>query len=237
MLGQGWDANGWDGPARPLDPRRGSGGAGLPRLPRRARGLGQQRGAPGRGDRSATPPIRSGGGSCATPRGADRAAARAGGRAGSPAAAGAAGRSCWTEALREAQAEAHRLGVTGIHNVEDEPVLAAFRRLEPRDALRLRVLFHPPVASLGRLVADGVRSGHGLRVAHDRRSEDVPRRQPRQPDRLDAGALRGQPGSRHADLTDRSEAARRDAARGRGRDRLRRCTPSAMRPCGARSIS
>jgi predicted amidohydrolase YtcJ len=65
------------------------------------------------------------------------------------------------DALREGQAEAHRLGVTGIHNVETEAVLAGFRRLEGEDALRLRVLFHPPVAALERLVADGVRSGQG----------------------------------------------------------------------------
>ncbi len=64
-------------------------------------------------------------------------------------------------AVREGQAEAHRLGVTGIHNVETEAVLAGFRRLEAEDALRLRVLFHPPVAALERLVAAGVRSGQG----------------------------------------------------------------------------
>lgn len=64
-------------------------------------------------------------------------------------------------ALLEGQAEAHRLGITGIHDVETEQVLAAFRRLEAEDVLRLRVLFHPPVAALGRLVAEGVRSGQG----------------------------------------------------------------------------
>ncbi len=64
-------------------------------------------------------------------------------------------------ALAEGQAEAHRLGITGIHNVEAEQVLAAFRRLEAEDRLRLRVLFHPPVAALPRLVAEGVRSGQG----------------------------------------------------------------------------
>jgi len=64
-------------------------------------------------------------------------------------------------ALLEGQAEAHRLGVTGIHNVETEAVLAGFRRLEAEDALRVRVLFHPPVAALERLVAGGVRSGQG----------------------------------------------------------------------------
>jgi len=64
-------------------------------------------------------------------------------------------------ALREAQAEAHRLGVTGIHDVETEAVLAAFRRLENQGALRLRVLFHPPVAALNRLIASGMQSGQG----------------------------------------------------------------------------
>ena len=64
-------------------------------------------------------------------------------------------------ALREAQADAHRLGLTGIHDVEGDAVLAAFRRMEAADALRLRVLFHPPVASLPGLIERGVRSGAG----------------------------------------------------------------------------
>src|SRR6185503_7137972 len=42
-----------------------------------------------------------------------------------------------TAALREGQAEAHRLGITGIHDVETDSVLAAFRELEREDALRL----------------------------------------------------------------------------------------------------
>jgi len=65
------------------------------------------------------------------------------------------------EALREAQAEAHRLGLTGIHNVEGDTALAAFRRLEDAGALRLRVLFHPPVTSLPALQRSGTRSGLG----------------------------------------------------------------------------
>jgi predicted amidohydrolase YtcJ len=64
-------------------------------------------------------------------------------------------------ALREAQAEAHRLGITGIHNVEGDAALAAFERLAASDALRLRVLFHPPVTSLDALVRRGIRSGAG----------------------------------------------------------------------------
>jgi predicted amidohydrolase YtcJ len=65
------------------------------------------------------------------------------------------------QALLEAQAEAHRLGVTGLHEVEGEPVLRALRRLEAADALRLRVLFHAPVASLPRLLGGPWRSGRG----------------------------------------------------------------------------
>ncbi|MGH7704212.1 MAG: amidohydrolase, partial [Gemmatimonadales bacterium] len=63
--------------------------------------------------------------------------------------------------VREAQVEAHRLGVTGIHDVEGPDALAAFRSLEAEDTLRLRVLFHPPVAQLPELLARGVRSGMG----------------------------------------------------------------------------
>lgn len=64
-------------------------------------------------------------------------------------------------ALRDAQAEAHRMGVTGIHDVETMQVHAAFERLEAAAELRLRVLFHPPVAALGELIQSGVRSGQG----------------------------------------------------------------------------
>jgi predicted amidohydrolase YtcJ len=65
------------------------------------------------------------------------------------------------QALLDGQAEAHRLGVTGIHDVEEMRVLDAFRRLEREGRLALRVLFHPPVAELSRLVAAGFRSGAG----------------------------------------------------------------------------
>jgi hypothetical protein len=65
------------------------------------------------------------------------------------------------EALRDAQAEAHRLGVTGLHDVEDHRAWAGFRRLEDAGDLRLRVLFHPPVASLPDLIRRGHRSGTG----------------------------------------------------------------------------
>ncbi len=65
------------------------------------------------------------------------------------------------EAVREAQSEAHRLGITGIHDVEGPEALRAFRALESRDELRLRVLFHPPVARLPMLIEQGARSGLG----------------------------------------------------------------------------
>jgi predicted amidohydrolase YtcJ len=64
-------------------------------------------------------------------------------------------------ALLEAQTEAHRLGITGIHNVESMATLHAFRRLDVSEQLRLRVLFHPPVAALSDLIAGKVRSGQG----------------------------------------------------------------------------
>lgn len=67
------------------------------------------------------------------------------------------------EALLDGQVEAHRLGLTGIHNVESDEVLRALQELDAEGLLRLRVLFHPPVASLPRLVREGVRSGQGSR--------------------------------------------------------------------------
>jgi predicted amidohydrolase YtcJ len=65
------------------------------------------------------------------------------------------------EALLDAQAEAHRLGVTGIHDVEDAAARAAFVRLDAAGRLRLRVLFHAPVTSLPALIGAGERSGMG----------------------------------------------------------------------------
>jgi predicted amidohydrolase YtcJ len=64
-------------------------------------------------------------------------------------------------AVVDAQREAHRLGVTGIHDVEGPEALRAFRSLETAGDLRLRVLFHPPVAQLPLLLRQGVRSGMG----------------------------------------------------------------------------
>jgi predicted amidohydrolase YtcJ len=63
--------------------------------------------------------------------------------------------------LRQAQSEAHQFGITGIHDVEGLDAHRAFRSLERADALRLRVLFSPPVAQLPSLLALGARSGEG----------------------------------------------------------------------------
>jgi hypothetical protein len=65
------------------------------------------------------------------------------------------------ELLRVAQREAHQLGITGIHDVEGLDAHRAFRALEAADALRLRVLFSPPVAQLPSLLALGAKSGQG----------------------------------------------------------------------------
>ncbi|MEP7325629.1 MAG: amidohydrolase [Gemmatimonadota bacterium] len=64
-------------------------------------------------------------------------------------------------ATGQAQHEAHRLGVTGIHNVEGHHAFETFRAMDSRDELRLRVLFHHPVADLEKLVREGTRSGTG----------------------------------------------------------------------------
>jgi predicted amidohydrolase YtcJ len=64
-------------------------------------------------------------------------------------------------AIKDAQAFAHRVGITGIHNTEGPDALRALRTLDARGELRLRVLFHPQVAQLSSLLEHGVRSGQG----------------------------------------------------------------------------
>lgn len=65
------------------------------------------------------------------------------------------------DALLDAQREVHRLGITGVHSVEQPTGLADFRDLEERGLLRLRVLQALPLAFLGDAVRLGVRSGFG----------------------------------------------------------------------------
>ncbi|CAN5646974.1 amidohydrolase [soil metagenome] len=64
------------------------------------------------------------------------------------------------EALRDAQGEAHRLGITGVHSVEPSG-LADFERLRSRGQLRLRVLQHIALDQLDGAIAVGLRSGFG----------------------------------------------------------------------------
>ena len=64
-------------------------------------------------------------------------------------------------AIREAQTLAHQFGVTGIHDVEGIEALEAFEALKEQGELRLRVLFHPPVANLPRLIDAKWKSGAG----------------------------------------------------------------------------
>ena len=137
-------------------------------------------------------------------------------------------------AILDAQAEAHRLGLTGIHDVETDAVLDAFRRLERAGVLRLRVLFHPPVASLPSLVAARRPERGRLRVAPHRGREAVPRRQPGQPDRLDAGAVRRDPRPRPRRSRARPTRRSRSGPPPRPESR-RRCTPSATPRCAGRS--
>ena len=66
-----------------------------------------------------------------------------------------------THAIRDAQGVAHQWGVTGIHDVEGLDALEALETLQAEGALKLRVLFHPPVAELPRLLEQGWRSGAG----------------------------------------------------------------------------
>jgi predicted amidohydrolase YtcJ len=64
------------------------------------------------------------------------------------------------QALWDAQAEAHRLGITGVHSVEADG-LADFSAMEERGELRLRVLQHIQLHHLEAAVRVGLRSGFG----------------------------------------------------------------------------
>jgi predicted amidohydrolase YtcJ len=64
-------------------------------------------------------------------------------------------------AVRDAQAESHRLGITGIHDMEGPDALRTFHEMEQAGDLALRVVFHPPVAQLPHLIQAGARSGDG----------------------------------------------------------------------------
>jgi predicted amidohydrolase YtcJ len=64
------------------------------------------------------------------------------------------------ESLLDAQAEAHRFGLTAVHSVEPTG-LADFERLRARNQLRLRVLQHVMLEQLEAAMSVGLRSGFG----------------------------------------------------------------------------
>jgi predicted amidohydrolase YtcJ len=64
-------------------------------------------------------------------------------------------------ALRVAMAHAHRAGLTGIHDCEDELAFAAFQELSKKGELALRVLMHIPVKNLDAAIGLGLRTGFG----------------------------------------------------------------------------
>ena len=65
------------------------------------------------------------------------------------------------EACRQALVKAHRHGLTGIHDCEDERAFAAFQELYRRKELTMRVLMHIPARNLDAVIALGLRDGFG----------------------------------------------------------------------------
>jgi predicted amidohydrolase YtcJ len=71
-------------------------------------------------------------------------------------------------ACRQGFANAHRMGLTGIHDCEGDQALAAFQELHKRGELGLRTLMHIPSANLDAAISIGVHDGLGdpwLRLA------------------------------------------------------------------------
>jgi len=64
-------------------------------------------------------------------------------------------------ACRQGFANAHRMGLTGIHDCEGDQALAAFQELHKRGELGLRTLMHIPSANLDAAISMGVRDGLG----------------------------------------------------------------------------
>jgi predicted amidohydrolase YtcJ len=64
-------------------------------------------------------------------------------------------------ALKVAMAHAHRVGLTGIHDCEDELAFAAFQELSSKGELDLRVLTHIPMKNLDAAIGLGLRTGLG----------------------------------------------------------------------------
>jgi predicted amidohydrolase YtcJ len=64
-------------------------------------------------------------------------------------------------ALKVAMVNAHRAGLTGIHDCEDERAFAAFQELLKKGDLGLRVLMHIPAKNLDDAIRLGLRTGFG----------------------------------------------------------------------------
>jgi predicted amidohydrolase YtcJ len=65
------------------------------------------------------------------------------------------------DAVRLAMQKVHRMGIVGIHNMEDSVALGAFQELREEGELALRVVQQVPEADLDAAIALGVRSGFG----------------------------------------------------------------------------
>lgn len=65
------------------------------------------------------------------------------------------------EAIKTAMANAHRLGITGVHTMEGATALSALEQLEADGELALRVLIQIPEANLDAAIQTGLRTGFG----------------------------------------------------------------------------
>jgi hypothetical protein len=66
-----------------------------------------------------------------------------------------------TSAIQVAIANAHKLGLTGVHTMEGAAAFRAFQALEASGALRLRILMQIPEDNLDAAIQAGLRSGFG----------------------------------------------------------------------------
>jgi len=66
-----------------------------------------------------------------------------------------------SETIQKAMPTAHQAGLTGIHNMEGDPVLRAFQFLLREGDLKLRVLMQIPDANLDAAVQAGIQTGFG----------------------------------------------------------------------------
>lgn len=65
------------------------------------------------------------------------------------------------DVMRDAQAHAHSLGMTGLHDFDDQPCLAGLQVMRERGELGLRVLKHVNLKYLDSMLNMGLRTGFG----------------------------------------------------------------------------